>query len=145
MYAPDGSGATGLAEPRFFKDVTGKSLSYLDGINLGKRIWNIDQAIWTLQGRHRDMVVFADYLYTQPGATQDGWPEYMPGIRDGQWDYVETSGRRFDRDKFEEFKSRFYRFQGWDPATGRPTRSTLESMGLKSAANELEKQGLLGA
>ena len=145
MYVPDGSGATGLAEPRFFRDVTGKSLSYLDGINLGKRIWNLDQAIWTLQGRHRDMVVFADYLYTQPGATWDGWPEYMPGIRDGQWDYVETSGRRFDRDKFEDFKSRFYRFQGWDPATGRPTRSALESMDLKSAADELEKQGLLGA
>ncbi len=144
MYAPDGSGATGLAEPRFFRDVTGKPLSYLDGISLGKRIWNLDQVIWTLQGRHRDMVVFADYLYTQLGATWDGWPEYMPGIRNGQWDYVETSGRRFDRDKFEDFKSRFYRFQGWDPTTGRPTRSALESMGLKSAADELEKQGLLG-
>ena len=145
MYKPDRSGATGLAEPRFFKDVTGEALSYLDGINLGKRIWNLDQAIWTLQGRHRDMVVFADYLYNQPGATWDGWPEYMPGIRDDQWDYVETSGRHFDRDKFEDFKTRFYQFQGWDTATGWPTRSNLESIGLKEAADELEKQGRLGA
>jgi len=145
VYRPDRSGATGLAEPRFFKEVTGKSLSYIDGINLGKRIWNLDQAIWTLQGRHRDMVVFADYLYTQPGATWDGLPEYMPGIRDGQWDYVETSGRHFDRDKFEDFKTRFYQFQGWDPATGWPTRPTLESIGLNAAADELEQQGRLGA
>ena len=145
VYRPDRSGATGLAEPRFFKEVTGKSLSYIDGINLGKRIWNLDQAIWTLQGRHRDMVVFADYLYTQPGATWDGLPEYMPGIRDGQWDYVETSGRHFDRDKFEDFKTRFYQFQGWDPATGWPTRPTLESIGLMGVAEELEKQGRLGA
>ena len=91
------------------------------------------------------MVVFADYLYTQPGATWDGWPEYMPGIREGQWDYVETSGRHFDRDKFEGFKTRFYRFQGWDPATGWPARITLESMGLKAAADELETQERLGA
>jgi aldehyde:ferredoxin oxidoreductase len=145
LYRPDRSGATGLAEPRFFKDVTGKHLSYLDGINLGKRIWNLDQAIWTLQGRHRDMVAFADYLYTQPGATWDGWPEYMPGTREGHWDYVETSGRHFDRQKFEEFKSRFYQFQGWDPASGWPTRPTLESIGLKEAADELEQQGRLGA
>ncbi|MGD9309395.1 MAG: aldehyde ferredoxin oxidoreductase N-terminal domain-containing protein [Desulfosarcina sp.] len=145
LYRPDRSGATGLAEPRFFKDVTGKHLSYLEGIKVGKRIWNLDQVIWTLQGRQRDMVTFADYLYTQPGATWDGWPEYMPGIRDGQWDYVETSGRHFDRQKFEDFKTRFYQFQGWDPSTGWPTRSTLESIGLKEAADELGQQGRLGA
>lgn len=145
VYAPEQSGATGLAEPRFFKDVTGKHLSYLEGILLGRRIWNLDQAIWTLQGRHRDMVTFADYLYTQPGATHDGWPEYMPGIRDGRWDYVETSGRHFERDKFEDFKSRFYQFQGWNTDTGWPTRPTLESMGLGAAADELEARGRLGA
>jgi aldehyde:ferredoxin oxidoreductase len=144
LYSPDGSGATGLAEPRFFNNVTGKNLSYLDGILLGKRIWNLDQAIWTLQGRHRDMVMFADYLYTQDGTTWDKRPEYMPGIRDGKWDYVVTSGRHFDRDKFEDFKTRFYRFQGWDSGTGWPTRPALESMGLKAVADELEKHERLG-
>ncbi|MEX1302332.1 MAG: aldehyde ferredoxin oxidoreductase N-terminal domain-containing protein [Desulfotignum sp.] len=143
-YAPDQAGATGIAEPRFFNDVTGRDLSFLDGILIGKRIWNLDQAIWSLQGRHRDMVTFADYLYTRDGETWDGFPEYMPGIRDGEWDYVVTSGRRFDRDKFEEFKTRFYRFQGWDPATGHPTRDTLEALGLKAAADELEKKGMSG-
>jgi aldehyde:ferredoxin oxidoreductase len=142
LYSPDGSGATGLAEPRFFTNVTGKKLSYLDGILLGKRIWNLDQALWTLQGRHRDMVTFADYLYTQDG--WDGSPEYMPGIRDGKWDYVVTSGRHFDKNKFEDFKTRFYRFQGWDSGTGWPTRPALESMGLKAVADELEKHERLG-
>ncbi len=113
---------------------------FLDGILIGKRIWNLDQAIWSLQGRHRDMVTFADYLYTRDGATWDGFPEYMPGIRDGEWDYVVTSGRRFDREKFEEFKTRFYRFQGWDPATGHPSRDTLEALGLNAAADALEKR-----
>ena len=78
---------------KVFQDVTGKALTYLNGINLGRRIWNLDQAIWILQDRHRNRVVFADYLYTQPGA-----------IRDGQWDYEENSGNHFDRYKFEDFK-----------------------------------------
>jgi aldehyde:ferredoxin oxidoreductase len=68
----------------------------------------------------------------------------MPGIRDGKWDYVETSRRHFDRDKFEDFKTRFYRFQGWNPAMGWPTRPTLDSMGLEAVADELEKHGRLG-
>jgi hypothetical protein len=69
----------------------------------------------------------------------------MPGIRDVKWDYVATSGRHFDRNKFEDVKTRFNRFQEWDPDTGWSTRPTLESVGLKAAADELEQQGRLGA
>ena len=142
-YAPDGVGATGIAEPKFFNAVTGKDFTFLDGINLGKKIWNLDHAIWTLQGRHRDMVHFADYIYTQDGTTPSGYPEYMPGISNGKWDYVRTSGRHFGRDKFEEFKTRFYQFQGWDTKTGYPTRNTLESLDLGYVSDELEKNGKL--
>ena len=90
------------------------------------------------------MVRFADYLYTQPGETDSGWPEYMPGIADGQWDYVITSGRKFDPDLFEDFKTRFYQFQGWDPKTGFPRADTLKALGLGKAAEELKKAGRLG-
>ncbi len=139
LYGPDKIGATGIAEQRFFNDVTGKGLTFLDGINLGKKIWNLDNAIWVLQGRHRDMVRFADYIYTHPGRTSSGYPEYMPGIKNGKWDYVITSERHFDQDRFEDFKTRFYRFQGWDEKTGCPTRKTLESLALGHVADELEK------
>lgn len=144
IYAPGGIGATGIAEPKFFNAVTGNTFTFLDGIRLGKKIWNLDQAIWTLQGRHRDMVHFADYIYTQPGMTTDGWPEYMPGMDNGKWDYVQTSGRHLDKDKFEEFKTRFYRFQGWEPTTGYPTRDTLVSLDLENVAGELDQNGKLG-
>ncbi len=141
LYGPRRVGATGIAEQRFFNDVTGKNFSFLDGINLGKKIWNLDNAIWALQGRHRDMVRFADYIYTKPGTTPRGYPEYMPGIINGKWDYVITSGRHFDPEQFEDFKTRFYRFQGWDEKTGYPTRKTLKSIGLDTVADELEKNG----
>ena len=62
----------------------------------------------------------------------------------GKWKYLNFCGRSLDREKFEEFKTRFYKFQGWDPATGWPTRSNLESIGLGCIADELEQSGRLG-
>ncbi len=144
LYAAKKTGLTGIGEQKFFNAVTGRGFTFLDGINLGKKIWNLDNSIWTLQGRHRDMVQFADYVYTTPGSTHTGYPEYMPGMVDGEWDYVITSGRHFEKDRFEDFKTRFYRFQGWEERTGYPTRKTLESLDLKPVADELEAEGKLG-
>ncbi len=70
--APGRVGSTGEAEPMFLKAVTGKSITFLEGIELGKKIWNLDHAIWTLQGRHRDMVRFADFVPID----QDGFEEF---------------------------------------------------------------------
>jgi len=71
------------------------------------------------------MVHFADYYYTRPSFTPDGHAEYMPGRKNGKWRYIKTLGRHFDKNKFEEFKTRFYRMQGWDVSTGYPTGETL--------------------
>jgi len=144
LYGPDKVGSTGIAEPKFLNAVTGRNFSFLDGIKLGRKIWNLDHAIWTLQGRHRDMVHFADYLYTQPSYSLFGQPEYMPGKENGKWTYIKTLGRTFDKDKFEEFKTRFYELQGWETKTGYPTASTLQSLDLAQVANELEQNGRLG-
>lgn len=144
LYAPGKIGATGIAEPKFLNAVTGKSFTFLDGIELGRRIWNLDHAIWTLQGRHRDMVHFADYLYTQPSVSYSGHCQYMPGIIDGNWTYFDTLGRHFQKDKFETFKTRFYNLQGWETRTGYPKESTLKSLGLGYVAAELSQNGKLG-
>jgi aldehyde:ferredoxin oxidoreductase len=145
IHRPDRIGATGIAEPRYMKAVTGKDFSFEDGINLGRKIWNLDHAIWTLQGRHRDMVHFADNVYEQhPFFGADVPNAYMPGKENGTWDYYGYSYRTLDRDKFDEFKTRFYELQGWDTATGYPTRAALESLGLGYVADELEKNGKLG-
>ncbi len=144
LHASDKIGSTGEAEPKFLNAVTGKNMSFLDGINLGRKIWNLDNAIWTLQGRHRDMVRFADFIYNKNGILIDVPNAYLPGRENGKWDYYGYTNRRIDKNKFEEFKTRFYRLQGWDTATGYPTRATLESMGLGYVADELEKNGRLG-
>jgi aldehyde:ferredoxin oxidoreductase len=143
--APNKIGSTGEAEPWFFNIVTGKRLSFLDGIEMGRKIWNLDHAIWTLQGRHRDMVHFADYVYTKPASpVLRSKRHLLPGRKNGKWTYFEALGRYMDKDKFEGFKTRFYELEGWDTATGYPTRTTLESLGLGYVAVELERKDRLG-
>ncbi len=144
LLAPDNTGSTGEAEPMFFQAVTGRDFSFLDGIELGRRIWNLDHAIWTLQGRHRDLVHFADFIYRRPPFGQGGPVHCLPGKRDGKWEYFNTVGRKIDKEKFEEFKTAFYRLQGWDTASGYPTRATLTSLELANVADELETNHRLG-
>lgn len=144
MNAPGKIGSTGEAEPRFLNAVTGKNFTFLDGMELGRKIWNIDHAIWTLQGRQRDMVHFAEYIYTKPSKGVEGPILFLTGRKNGKWVYFNALGRRMNKGKFEEFKTRFYKLQGWDIATGYPTRGTLKSLGLEHVADELERNGKLG-
>lgn len=146
LRTPDKIGSTGIAEPKYLKAVTGKDFSFLDGIHLGRKIWNLDHAIWTLQGRHRDMVHFCDNVYARktPTTNADVSNCHLPGIENGQWGYHGYSKRKLDRKKFDLFKTRFYTLQGWDVATGYPNRTTLEMLELGYVADELAAKGKLG-
>lgn len=140
LKGPDKRGFVGEGEQKFLNAVTGKSFAFVDGIELGNKIWNLDNAIWTLQGRHRDMVHFADYIHDK----KFNGPAFLPGRKNGKWKYMNVGARKIDREKFEEWKTRFYKLQGWDRASGWPTRKTLESLNLKKVADELEKAKRLG-
>jgi aldehyde:ferredoxin oxidoreductase len=152
IYRADRNGSTPEAEPRFFNAVTGGDLTFAEGMELGRKIWNLDHAIWTLQGRVRDMVRFAGHVYRSPAGldlsafTGDTTPlAIVPGRRNGRWDYLHYEGGRvIDREKFEEFKTRFYEEEGWDPDTGFPTRATLSGLGLGYVADDLDAGGKLG-
>jgi aldehyde:ferredoxin oxidoreductase len=112
-------------------------------MEIGRKIWNLDNAIWALQGRHRDMVHFADYIYTKPYKGM-GNMYYLPGRINGEWDYIRVNGRHLDRDKFEEFKTKYYKLEGWDHRTSWPKLDTLESLGLKHVAEALSTKAKLG-
>lgn len=142
---PDNRGLTGdEGEPKFLNAITGGNLTFKDGMEIGRKIWYLDNAIYTMQGRNRDMVKFADYIYDQPfdGGLLGSF--YLPAIQDGKWQYINTKGRKLDREKFEEFKTIYYKLEGWDPSTGWPTRKALEDVGLKHVADELEDHKKLG-
>lgn len=136
----DPTPATPDFEPRMFKAVTGVDLSFEESLELGRKIFMLDRAIWNLQGRTRDQEVYAEYVYTQP--TNAPYP--LPVYEDGKWSYGTNLDRVLDRDKFEDVKTRLYEMQGWNEA-GCPTRASLESFGLSDVADVLEKAGKLDA
>jgi aldehyde:ferredoxin oxidoreductase len=145
IYAPDKVGSTGDdGEAKFFNAVTGKNLTFADGMELGRKIWNLDHAIWTLQGKHRDMVVFPEYIYTVPYGGFMGPYYSMTGLENGEWTYINQVGKTVDRDKFEEFKTRYYTLEGWNTETGYPERATLEGLGLAAVADDLAAVNKLG-
>jgi aldehyde:ferredoxin oxidoreductase len=145
-YRPDHRGMTPVGEPKFFNAVTGKNLSFADGMETGRKIWNLRNAIWTLQGRHRDMVYMQDYIYNSKttGHVIEA-PYFLPTFIDGKWDYTDVSDRALDRAKFDDFKTIFYRLEEWDTKSGWPTRTTLESLGLKHVADLLQSKSKLGS
>jgi aldehyde:ferredoxin oxidoreductase len=53
-------------------------------------------------------------------------------------------GRSLDKKKFEEWKTIFYRLEGWDTQSGWPTRKTLEGLDLGGVADALQAAGRLG-
>jgi len=147
--APNREGATGSSdagEQVFWNAVTGDAMTLEDGIALGRRIWNLDNAIWVLQGRHRDRVHFAPYVYETKYEKNELFPFYMWPCRDekGKWAYTDLMGRSLDKKKFDEWKTLFYRLEGWNTKTGWPTRKTLEQLNLVFAAEALKAAGRLG-
>lgn len=87
------------------------------------------------------MEVFPDYVYEQ-GSRRDLLPMYDDKTQ--KWSYSTAEGRKLDRARFEEWKTKFYSFEGLNPTNGWPTRKTLEGMGLKKAADVMQNKGKLG-
>ena len=54
-----------------------------------------------------------------------------------------ADGRAIDLQAYDRMLDRYYEVHGWDIKTGIPARDTLERMGLKCVADDLEKRGIL--
>ena len=156
-FAKAYQGFTPEAEPIFFNAVTGKNITFAEGMEIGRKIWNLDRAIWILQGRHRDQEKFAGFMH-KTGAAYGGCgtkkirifvvgsavSNVYPVYENGKWRYDNRKEIVLDRDGVEEFKTHFYKLEGWDTSSGWPKKSTLERLGLGNVANELVAQGKLG-
>lgn len=152
---PDQRGNSPEFETRFLNAVTGKNLTYEQGLEIGQKTWNLQRAILTMHGRHRDEEYFPPFPPYNSYVYQQGEP-YLQNNKSGNpppQTYCTWNGNawvqdpcRFplDRTKMDEFKTIYYELEGWDSKTGWPKRSTLEKLGLKYAADELENRRRLG-
>jgi aldehyde:ferredoxin oxidoreductase len=142
--AKTGRGATPEAEPVLIDAVTGKGMSFVDGIETGRKTWNVIRAIFTLQGKNRDKEKFSGYMY-KAGASKAHYQPSVPVFDGTKWEWTDCSDLYLDHDGVEQWKTAFYSFEGWDRHTGHPKRQTLEKLGLSRVADVLEKKGKLGA
>jgi aldehyde:ferredoxin oxidoreductase len=143
-YQNRGGKGTPDAEPRIYNAVTGKNMSFADGIEIGRKAWTLRRAILAMQGRHKKNEKFAGYMY-RPGASASGFTNTLP-IYDGtSWKFTDCKDLYFDDKGVETWKTHYYKLEGWDPETGYPTQATLESLGLKRVADILKKNKKLGS
>jgi aldehyde:ferredoxin oxidoreductase len=140
---PKGYGYTSEAEPRFLNAITGRNHTFEDGLEIGRRAWNLKRAIFVLQGRHRKIENFTGYYY-RPGASYCGFAPELP-IYDGKkWEWQNCRELHFTREGVEQWKTHFYEIEGWDKDTGYPERRTLEKLGIKNVADFLKSKNKLG-
>lgn len=95
------------------------------GMSLGKKIVTMERCFNTREGATREHDRLPKRLMTEPLVNVSGRPNINS---------LEVMNPLLDR---------YYSMHGWDVASGRPTRSTLEGFSLKSWADELEKNGYL--
>jgi aldehyde:ferredoxin oxidoreductase len=144
--APDWVGWTPTVELQSYEAVTGKSMTYEESMELGRKIWNLDNAVWVLQGRHRDMVKFAPFMNKERGEGVGGhYNGAYPVYENGTWRQENIMGMWLDYQGVEDFKTHFYTLEGWNTSTGWPTRSTLSGLGLDKVADALSAAGKLGS
>jgi len=149
---------------KFFNAVTGLNYTYEDGLDVGKKVWDFERAILALHGRHRneeyfppfppyDSYVYHDgqpYLQTNASGGSPTSPQvetvWDPTLNSGAGGYTEAKTEfPLSKAKMDGFKTLFYGVEGWDTATGRPTRAALEASGIGFVADVLEAKGRLGA
>ena len=112
-----GDGAQGA---QMFSAVTGIDMTHKEMLAAMAVIFNIERCIHVREGRRRQHDIYPDDLYKR-----DSW----------KW----TS-----KAEFAKAMDDYYTARGWDPVTGIPRRSTLEKLGLKKIADELEtKHGVV--
>ena len=141
----DGKGATPEAEPVFINAVTGKNVSFTDGIETGRKAWNLMRAIFVMQGRHRDVEKFAGFMYRPGDAAASFPPANMPVFDGSSWSWKPVRDMYLSERGVEQWKTAFYKLEGWDPKTGYPKRKTLEELGMKHVADHLVANNRLGA
>ncbi|NLD38206.1 MAG: hypothetical protein GX654_15190 [Desulfatiglans sp.] len=143
---PTGMGEKGtpFGEPRLYNAVTGKNQTFLEGMEIGRKAWNLKRAIYALQGRHKDNEKFAGYMY-KPGASGASFTNTLPVYDGTKWAF-ENVGKMYLSEKgVETWKTHYYNIEGWDPNSGYPTQKTLEKLGMKDVASILKKNNKLGA
>ncbi len=112
-------------ERKLFCSGTGIDVDETEWSRIGERIYNLERCIMIREGRRKADDTVAEYHFRVPETAVPPWekPHPVPPVA--------------DRGKFEAMRDEFYRLRGWDPDTGIPKASKLESLGLRDVSEKL--------
>jgi len=143
MLLPELRSVSPDIEFAYYKAVTGKKNTFADTMRIGQKIGALERAIRVMHGRTRQAEEFFPYMY-KPGACGMAIYGGVSIYEDGKWRNDPAPEMYLDRKGVEDLKNHYYALEGWDREHGWPTRKTLESHGLKNAADVLNAKGRLG-
>lgn len=121
-------GLEGLMEEDFARLLslaTGMDITVPELMTAADRIYNLERCYNVRLGISRKDDYLPEMYYKEP---LQGGP---------------LSGQVIEKAGFDQMLDDFYKFRGWDAATGVPTRRTLVELNLEDVADDLEKRGLL--
>lgn len=122
--------------------VTGRDIDEEGLYRIGERVFNLQRAILTVEGRRgRANDTLEEFEFTVPLERDVGNPECIVPGPDGNT--YSRKGMVLDRDDFERMKDEYYRIRGWDTTTGLQTRSRLHELDLDDIVEVMDGQGLL--
>jgi aldehyde:ferredoxin oxidoreductase len=141
-HSPDHVGDPAL-ESRLFSAVTGIETDEAALYRMGETVFNQQRAAIIRDGRRgREDDKLPEDWHNEPLKRGVMDPDCLVPGKNGE--PVSRKGAVVDRQEFERMKDEYYVIRGWDVATGRQTRQTLEGLGLKDVADDLEQRCLLG-
>jgi aldehyde:ferredoxin oxidoreductase len=131
-------------ESRILSTVLGKDLDEADLRKIGERVFNVQRAILTREGRRgRESDRLDERCFTDPLTYDLSNPEcVVPGPGS---EVISHKGAVLDRGDFEKMKDDYYALRQWDVSTGLQTRANLVDLDLPEVADDLEHRGLLAA
>ncbi|MDO8670424.1 MAG: aldehyde ferredoxin oxidoreductase C-terminal domain-containing protein, partial [Dehalococcoidia bacterium] len=125
-------------ESKIFSAITGVEVDEQELYRYGERVVNLQRAILAREGhRGRESDKLREVFFTTPMKTEFHNPECLAPGKDGE--AINKRGWMVDRQKFEELKTDYYGYRGWDPATGLQTKAKLDELGMGDIAEGLDK------
>jgi aldehyde:ferredoxin oxidoreductase len=129
-------------ESKILSAVTGEDVGEEALYRIGERVFNLQRSILLREGhRGRADDRIPEEWHTSPLKRGAMDPECLVPGKDGA--VISRIGAVVDRADFERMKDEFYELRGWDRSTGLQRRHTLQGMGLKDVADDLEARGML--
>ena len=129
-------------ESQLLSAVTGNEVDEQGLYLVGERALNQQRAIMIREGHSgRPDDRLPDEWHIQPLKGNYANRDCIVPGSDGR--VISRKGAVISRPDFETMKDEYYRLRRWDPASGLPTRTILDSLGLKDVADDLDGRGRL--